>query len=248
MSTETINAVPEAVTGIQHLFVTIPKTTLPNGTVVPSFEVGQYFCSQDADGKLAINASGKPWVEINYQDARQACADAGYALLTELQALSIAYDISQQDANWSGGKVGEGTLMQGLHLDPDDVDSAYAGDYVSSDPAERRMFTLSNGQTICDAAGNVYSWIFDNVQGDENGLVAREFTVDSPSISTSPFPSLQRGVGWYPKAGSDWSGLALVRGGCWSSDDRAGVFRLGGDWPVDAGAGVGFRCTKPIGL
>jgi hypothetical protein len=231
-----------------NLFVTVPETTLPNGMVVPAFQVGQYHCSKGSDGQVAINATAKPWVEINYAEARQACADAGYSLLTELQALAIAHNIAQQAANWSGGAVGEGTLMQGLHLDPDNVDEAYAGDYVPADPSERRVFTLSNGQTIIDAAGNVYSWIFDDVQGDENGLVARAFAADSPSITSAPFPSMQRGVGWYPKAGSDWSGYALVRGGYWCSDSRAGVFVLYGDWPDDADDYVGFRCTKPVGL
>jgi formylglycine-generating enzyme required for sulfatase activity len=269
MSTETISAAPEAATTkapaktvlnpaaawpfptarvAQHLFVTVPETTLPNGTVVPAFQVGQYHCSKGQDGKVAIIASAKPWVEINYADARQACTAAGYALLTELQALAIAYNVSQQDANWSGGKVGEGKLLQGLHLDPDNVDEAYAGDYVSPDPAERRTFVLSNGQTIFDAAGNVYSWIFDDVQGDENGLVVRAFAADSPSITTAPYPSLERGIGWYPKAGSDWSGNALVRGGCWYSVADAGVFYLDLDWPDYALDSVGFRCTKPMGL
>jgi hypothetical protein len=266
MSTETINAVPEGAAPatpaktvlspaaawpfptrtVQDLFVTVPETTLPNGTVVPAFQVGQYFCSQDADGKLAVSASGKPWVEINYDDARKACADAGYALLTELQALAIAHNIAQQDANWTGGKVGEGDLIQGLHLDPDDVDEAYAGDYEPTDPAERRWFVLSNGERICDAAGNVYSWIFDNVQGDENGLVAHAFAADSPSVTTAPFPSMERGVGWYPGAGSNWSGRALFRGGYWYSGGAAGVFDLDGGWPVGANGDVGFRCTKGL--
>jgi hypothetical protein len=241
-------AAPAAAAVDQHLFVTVPETTLPNGTVVPAFQVGQYYCSQGADGKLAINASSEPWVEISYHAARQACAAAGYSLLTELQALAIAHNIAQQGANWSGGQVGVGNLLQGLHLDPDDADEAYAGDYVPADPAERRMFVLSNGQTICDAAGNFYGWVFDDVQGDENGLVARAFAADSPSITTAPFPSLERGMGWYPKAGSDWSGLALIRGGCWYSGDSAGVFDLDYGWPGDAYDYVGFRCTKPIGL
>jgi hypothetical protein len=249
MSTDTTDAAPAAVASTaQHLFVTVPETTLPNGTVVPAFQVGQYFCSQGADGKAAVSATAKPWVDIDYAAARQACANAGFALLTELQALAIAVNVAQQDANWSGGKVGDGTLMQGLHLDLDDVDEPYAGDFVSRDPAERRMFVLSNGQTICDAAGNLYSWIFDDVQGDENGLVARAFAADSPSVTSAPLPSMKQGMGWYPKAGSDWSGYALIRGGYWCSDSHAGVFDLGGVWPDVAGDGVGFRCTKPTGL
>jgi formylglycine-generating enzyme required for sulfatase activity len=241
----------------QNLFVTVPETTLPcvivGGVVtrpaitVPAFLVGQYFCSQDADGKAAVTPGGQPWTDIDYHGARKACADAGFALLTETQALAIAFNVFQQDANWTGGAVGEGDLIQGLRLDRDDVDQAFPGDHVPADD-ERRMFVLSNGMPICDAAGNLFSWIFDDVQGDEHGLVAQAFAADSPSITTAPYPSLKRGMGWRPKAGADWSGHALIRGGCWCSESYAGVFRLHSGWPDYAYGDVGFRCTKPIGL
>lgn len=237
----------EAVAADQNRFVTVPETTLPGGLVVPAFQVGQYLCSKGADGKAVVTADGQPWARINYADARKAATDAGFALLTESQAVAIACNVSQQDANWTGGKVGEGSIYQGLRFDRDDVSQAYPGNHIPADD-ERRMFVLSNGKTICDAAGNLYSWIFDDVQGDENGLVARAFAADSPSISTAPYPSLERGMGWIPRAGSDWSGDALLRGGCWCSGSHAGVFYLSLDWPGDDYGDVGFRCTKPIGL
>lgn len=228
-------------------FVTVPETLLPGGIVVPAFRVGKYLCSRGDEGQAAINAFGAPWVEISYHAAREACTAVGAALLTERQALAIAVNVSSVAANWSGGAVGEGDLMQGLHLDLDDVDEPYPGNFVSRDPREGRMFTLSNGEQLCDAAGNAYSWIFDDIQGDLNGVVARAFAADSPSISSAPFPSMQRGVGWYPGA-SNWSGGALIRGGCWYSCSNAGVFRLGSDSPGDGDISVGFRCTTQDGL
>lgn len=225
----------------QNNFVTVPEVTLPNGVVVPSFEVGQYFCSKDADGKAAVIATGAPWVRINYAEARAACEVSGFKLLTERQALAIAFNVSQQDANWTGGKVGAGNLIQGLRNDT--VDEAQRGEYVPGEE-ERRFFVLSNGQTICDVAGNIYSWIFDDVQGDENGLVARAFAEDSPSITTAPYPSMDKGMGWYPVAGRDWSGYALLRGGYWVGGGDAGVFDLGDAWPDGRADNVGFRCTK----
>lgn len=241
----------------QNLFVTVPETTLPcvivGGAVtrpaitVPAFQVGQYFCSQGADGKAAVTPGGQPWTDIDYHGARKACADAGFALVTELQALAIAFNVYQQDANWTGGTVGEGDLIQGLRFDRNDVDEPFAGDHVPADD-ERRMFVLSNGMPICDAAGNLYSWIFDDVQGDENGLVAQAFAADSPSIATAPHPSMERGMGWYPTAGRDWSSDALIRGGFWYSGAHAGVFYLYHVWPDHGSDFVGFRCTKPIGL
>jgi formylglycine-generating enzyme required for sulfatase activity len=225
-------------------FIIIPDTTLPNGTVVPSFQVGQYLSSKDAEGKVAITDEGTPWVRINFEEAKAAAAEAGFALITELQWLAIAWNASQQDINWTGGKVGEGELFLGLRNG--NVDSAQPGNIESADPDERRWLTLSNGERICDMNGNAYSWIFDDVQGDDQGIIARDFADDSPSITTPPFPSSEKGMGDYETW--DWSGYALIRGGCWCSGSGAGVFYLDSGWPDRRSGYVGFRCTKPIGL
>lgn len=229
--------------GLSHdRFITVPETTLPNGVVVPAFQVGQYASTKGDDGKLAIRAEGAPWVRINYSDAKKACETAGYKLITETQWLAIAYNASQQDANWTGGKVGEGKLFQGIRKG--NVSSAQPGSYTSPDADEQRWLTLSNGERICDLNGNVWQWVFDDVQGNESGLIAKAFAKDSPSITTRPFPSLKAGMGWIPEAGANWSGRALIRGGCWFSDDYAGAFVLGYGWPGGGGVDVGFRCTK----
>ena len=128
-------------------FITVPAVTLPNGTVVPSFQVSQYMCSRDV--------VGTPWVNISYYDARKACEQVGAKLITELQALAIAHDIANQDINWSGGKVGEGHIYQGLHRGSVDVEQARV--YESEDPDERRWHQLSNGERIYDFSGNAYT-------------------------------------------------------------------------------------------
>jgi hypothetical protein len=86
--------------------------------------------------------------------------------------------------------------------------------------------------------------VFDDVQGDENGLVAKAFASDSPSITKATYPSMEKGMGWRPDGGSNWSGDALVRGGYWGSESDAGVFCLSVVWPGIEDDGVGFRCTK----
>lgn len=227
------------------IFVVVPEVTLPNGVVVPSFKVGKYLSSRSAGEILQVTAEGAPWVEIDYADSIEACKAAGGTLITELQYLAIAHDIANQPSNWTGGKVGDSELYRGLHTG--DVDEAQPGTFESSNLNERRWHVLSNGETVFDFSGNAYSWVFDDVQGDESGIVAKPFAKDSPSITTAPFPSMEKGVGWIPKAGSDRSGLALVRGGCWNSDGRAGVFVLYSDWPDGEDGYVGFRCTKSLG-
>ncbi|WP_018991274.1 SUMF1/EgtB/PvdO family nonheme iron enzyme [Aromatoleum toluclasticum] len=230
---------------MHNFFITVPETTLPDGTIVPAFQVGQYACSRSKDGQAVVTAEGTPWVRINYRAAIEDCKAAGFALITERQWLAIAHNVAAQACNWTGGAVGEGELFQGLRNWM--VEEAQPGTYQPTDESERRWLTLSNGERICDLNGNVYQWIFDDLQGDEEGVVAHPFAEASPSIK-APFERMQKGMGWRPQAGADWSGYALIRGGYWDSDSLAGVFRLSYVWPDREYDIVGFRCTKPIGL
>lgn len=218
----------------EEQLVVVPEVTLPNGTTVPSFKVSQYHCSQSEDGS--------PWVNISYDEARKACKDAGVSLITELQALAIAHDIVKQDGNWTGGKVGHGKVFQGLHKGT--VKGPRGREFVSGHPEERRWHQLSNGSRIYDFAGHVLSWVFDDVQGDEIGIVARSFANGSPSISTTSGLMAFQGIGWAPQAKSNWAGRALLRGGYWGSERDAGVFHLRSYLPGSEWDGVGFRCTK----
>jgi len=223
-------------------FITVPETTLPSGIVIAAFQVGKYACSKSDLGTAIVTASRKPWSNINFHNAKKTCAEVGYSLITELQYLAIAYQITQQDINWTSGKVGEGEVYRGLHKG--NVDEAQDGHYESTDTAERRWHALSNGERVYDFSGNIYSWVFDDVQGDENGVVARDFAKDSPSITTAPYPSREKGMGDYKVW--DWSGIALVRGGYWGSGGSAGAFCLGDAWPGVDSDRVGFRCTKSL--
>jgi hypothetical protein len=224
------------------LFVPIPETTLPGGRVVPAFRVGRYVCTRGDNDKAAVTAEDAPWVDINFAEAKRACIKAGYFLITESQALAIAYRISAIDANWTGGKVGQGKLYQGLRKWT--VRSAQPGTYTPKDADEQRRFFVSGKDSIFDAAGNVFTWVIDDVQGDSTGLTAKPFAKDSPSL-VIPYPAADKGQGWLPKVGADWSGVALVRGGDWDSEANAGAFGLNNGWPGVRNGGVGFRCTQP---
>lgn len=236
---EILNARIDAATPDEVLpgaFVTVPGTTLPNGTVVPAFQVSQYHATQRPDGT--------PWVEVNYHDARAAAERAGLALITETQWIAIAHNIAQQPINWTGGAVGEGKLFQGMRNG--NVDGAQPHSYEPEDADERRWHELSNGERIYDMAGHVFSWVFDDVQGDDAGLIAKRIKGDSISLTAAQASSRENGVGWMPDGGADWSGHALCRGGFWGSGDRAGVFYLCGVWPGGENDNVGFRCTKSL--
>jgi formylglycine-generating enzyme required for sulfatase activity len=145
--------------------------------------------------------------------------------------------------NWSGGKVGAGKLYQGLHKGT--VDGPQDGNYESPHAEERRWHELANGERIYDFSGNVWTWVFDNVQGNEEGIVSKPIGKDSLSRSTLPEDCYAKGGGYvYDSTTLNWSSNALVRGGRWFSESSAGVFRLDLGWPVVEYVGVGFRCTK----
>ena len=225
-------------------FIAVPAVTLPGGVEVPAFAVARWLAACGPDGQLVLSATMPPWVRIGYHAARLACALAGVELLTELQALAIAHDIAGQAANWTGGAVGAGRLFQGLHLGS--FDGPQAAAVASPDPLERRWFMLSNGERIIDAAGNAFSWVFDDVQGNGEGIVAHSFAPGSPTLATAPGVTLQQGLGWWPRAGRSWWGRALARGGSWSSQEGAGVFTVVDERPQAERSYVGFRCTLPL--
>jgi len=223
-------------------FVNVAETTLPNGTVVPAFQVGRYACSEGADGKAVVSKGAKPWVNINFKTAKQACINAGLALITELQCLAIAHQIWHQDVNWTGGAVGSGKLYRGLHKGT--VNGPQDGNYESPHAEERRWHELANGERIYDFAGNVWTWVFDDVQGNEDGIIAGKIDSDSPTLATAPDDCEQLGGGYVPKGPVSWSGYALFRGGGWYSGSYAGVFRVSSGWPGYGYGDIGFRCTK----
>jgi hypothetical protein len=225
-------------------FIVVPATTLSCGVHVPAFAVARWLAARGPDGELLLSETAPPWVRIGYHEARAACARAGVGLLTELQALAIAHDVAGQAANWSGGAVGAGRLFQGLHRGR--FDAAQPACVTSPDPFERRWHVLSNGERIVDCAGNAFSWVFDDVQGNADGIVARSFAPGSPTLATAPGAPMQQGLGWWPRAGRSWWGRALARGGSWSSQDGAGIFTVVDERPQAVRSYVGFRCTLPL--
>lgn len=241
---EIVKGSPELLACLANIpagFIQVPETKLPNGLVVPAFKVAQHVSGKDEDGNLLLDGTCKPWTNINFYKAQEVCKEYEYGFITETQWLAIAWNLATQDCNWTGSKVGEGDLFQGIR----NGGGANPGNYTPTDSTERRWMTLSNGSKICDFNGNVFQWVFDDVQGDDRGLVSKPFESTSPSLTTAGYPSKTKGVGYRPNAGSDWSGDALVRGGCWYSYDNAGVFSLGSGGPGDGSDDVGFRCTLP---
>ena len=227
---------------MQNQYITVPGRTLCNGVVVPEFKVMAYPAAMGEAGVPVSVPDLKPWVNVSYFQAKEVSEKAGLGLLRESQAIALIHDIIEQDENWTGGKVGEGRLYGGLHKGS--VSGPQAGNYEPSDPEERTWYVLSNGERIYHWSGNVWQWIFDDLHGDENGIIAERFEKGDPSI-TCPYSPMEKGIGWYPEAGDDWSGYAPIRGGSWGIGALAGAFRLNYNTPTYTGNyNVGFRCSQ----
>ena len=156
---------------MDNAFIRVPETHLPCGIVVPPFEASQFLCCQAPDSRVpraASLAAQTPWVRISYLTALAACRAAGWSLITEQQWLAIAHDVAGQNANWTGGAVGEGELLQGLRKLS--VLAPVSGMYPPDDQAETRWKVLSNGARICDFGGNAWSCVYDDLQGGPDGV------------------------------------------------------------------------------
>ncbi len=209
---------------------------------VKPFSVAKFMGCVDADGKAYVSETEKPRVNINYYKSREACKAAGVGLIRGSQHLAIAMDIMSVDANWSGGKVGEGILRRGLHRGT--VSGVQGETYVSPHADENRDFLLQCGGSVRDFSGNGVEWMEDDIHGAENGLTGK-IPADSPYLVIGAQFTKAQGMGWRPTGPVDWSGHALIRGGYWNSEDHAGVFFLGDGWPGVDYVYVGFRSTLP---
>ena len=226
---------------LEELFLIVPEVTLPNGTIVPSFQVTRYAASKShcniPQNSVALPISeAVPWVKVSSDEARAACQGMGGRLITVTQWLAIAYDVAHQACNWDSGIVGVGNLFQGLGQKT--VENVQSGSYVSSDPNVQRWFTLSNGEKICDMNGNIYHWIFDDVQDNRNRLIAKPIDRHLISLITFQLNADEQNL-------NIWPSRAVDRSSYWSFILNVGMFDLdrfyGFDFSYDA---IGFRCTK----
>ena len=164
-------------------FIAIPP--LENYTSVP-FCVAKYEMKKTASNTAVSHPNSKPWTRITRDDAIRACQNMGegYDLISNDEWQTIARDIESISINWSGGKVGDGSLNQGhgfvkssqeafrnpiiLPASSDDNDGCAGVTNTASncqgltwDP-KRRTHLLSNNEIIWDMGGNVSEWVKDN--------------------------------------------------------------------------------------
>lgn len=154
-------------------YIRVPGNSQYNTT---DFCVAKYEM-KNVGGVPVSKPSETPWGNIDRNQARAACESlgAGYQFITNAQWQTIARNIAQVAENWSDGAVGSGVLNRG-HSDSDpygfleassrDDDACLGTGQKCSSTVwgeQRRTHVLSNGEVIWDFAGNVWEWVYDDL-------------------------------------------------------------------------------------
>lgn len=116
-----------------------------------------------------------PETNVNFIDALSRCRNSGpkYDLISNAEWTLIANQIMLQDENWTGGSVGDGCLKVGntlrtsvpdgcLDMSIDLGEVATISNYdANGEPIvhSSRVFSLENGETIFDFAGNAKEFV-----------------------------------------------------------------------------------------
>jgi hypothetical protein len=187
--------------------IKITQKSCPMGYVAvePNTLVGQpaAFCIAKYEMKCAASANGtacsgipisqsanKPWVNINQQQARDACATLGsrYHLVTKSEWMATARSIEKTAANWSRNSVGVDYVNSG------NSGEHTTGGWTTSSPVAAaddsapcanipvtctqaswnrysRTHTLQGGDIIWDISGNAREWVDNNVAQNQKPYV-----------------------------------------------------------------------------
>lgn len=222
-------------------------------------------------GGVATSQPGdQPWVNISQNAARTAAEGAcsGCSLITDVQWMTIAMNITSVASNWSGGSVGNGYIYRG-HSDSNPASilaassndaSAYegTGNSSSSGTDQRRTLTLTNGEVIWDIAGNAWEWTNDTITSGKPGLIGESSSTwkdyNNPNLQWNGLSANQptgtlyaRSQGWGALFSNptDTSLRALIRGGNHSYGLSTGILTLSlSNIPDSTGWDRSFRAVK----
>jgi hypothetical protein len=219
-------------------FIPIQETQLPDGRVVAAFSVSKFLARQSGSGDLRLLSdfdTSAPWTDISYLRALALSRRNSYNLLADTQYLAITQQILQNAKNWESGQIGVGELVG-------------AGDETSAtgnlDILRIRRYFV--GEYILEDFGPGYfTLLFDDVQGDADGVIQHSFTDQSSSVSEfgRGFDEVQ-GIP-YPTPGINWAGNVIVRSGVQASPGSGTQMRMQHIWPEGSSPIIGYRVVKP---
>lgn len=238
---------------------------VPNGE--SSFCIAKYEMRNE-DGVAVSKPESTPWVSISQNQAKTECDELGekYGLITNEQWIVTAHNIELQDQNWTSGTAYQGKLISG-HSDNsptatlcdsliENVGPSSCSALDDASPTQKRIFTLSTGETIWDFGGNAQEWVDYYVTPADKASPStawQEFSAITPNEVMTEDVWLPNdldinhttsNIGRY-LAGPATSGGAARRGGTSYVPDSAGIYTL--DLTQTASTpfsgNTGFRCV-----
>ena len=233
--------------GIGDTSQTTGYNTWPNNT---------YPCTGSGHNMVST-AQGYPLANISQTTSATYCTNIGAHLITNNEWQTIAWNIQQQAANWSGGTIGSGYLSRGNSNSSaaQEATSEYGTGY--SDFTHKRTHIFSNNQTIWDLAGNVYEWTSDTILGTNKPVGVAGFWVELTAVSSygtltrnqfGPYNATHnssQGMGQYYQGNYDGTTYAFIRGATWSNGTNAGVEALAlSNTPGNTITYLGVRCAR----
>lgn len=249
--------------GVCASYVAPPDSSVGEFVLVPGnptygtsdFYVAKYE-AKNVGGKAVSQSAGAPWVSINQTNAKTAATDAcsGCHLITEPEWMTIAMNLVNNPANWSGGSVGNGYIYRGNSNSAAAMDGSNALSGVNTRPLK-----LSTGEEVWDMAGNVWEWTDATITGGQPGKAGQSAygwtyyhdgtltwnSLPATSRPTGTLYSNSQGVGGIYSNPSESATRAFLRGGSWGISSYAGVWALNlYDSPSTAHTDIGFRVSR----
>ena len=134
--------------------------------------------AKNENGAPVSKKEGIPWVDLDQESAILKCKllGEGFRLLTNPEWMTMASNISNVSENWSGEKVGFGSIFLGhsdgepnqacnanddnfIYLKKNSCDGLREEEIIDNEKLQKRIHILSYGSIIWDLSGNVREWI-----------------------------------------------------------------------------------------
>ncbi|HRK09270.1 MAG TPA: hypothetical protein PLZ57_15990 [Pseudobdellovibrionaceae bacterium] len=206
--------------------------------------------------KLITDLSRRAATNFMHHHAQRACKNLGpgFALISNVEWMTIARDLEMQPENWSSGKVGVGVFVRGhtddsprhpLNIenlnDPYDQTGNSAVDKPGEGWEQRRTFVLSSGEVIWDFSGNYWHWVDWYVDGPERARSLQPHLREGDWLHFDEVDLAQAANSKMPP--ESWSPLHLGRehglGRYLPGEFAHGGYAMrGGSWLNDSRAGV----------
>lgn len=212
--------------------------------------------AKNVSGNPTSQATVTPWTNIDLATARSECQSlgAGYDLPTLAQWQTMAHNVENVAANWSGGTVGSGCLKMG------NGSVVYSGcSYNGANPEfgtgrnALASMTLSTGEAIWDLNGNVHELIIStpDPMGIGTGISMWAYqATGTAKTALGPKGNYSSGCGGGDasgKCGLGWmlwqgeTGVVEFRGGAYNNE--WGIYGMHTGYTGTSDPSVGFRCV-----